>query len=32
MTEFAGEEDRGIRIESHAPVDNWSISIHFLPL
>ena len=32
MTEFAGEEDRGVRIESHAPVDNWSISIHFLPL
>jgi hypothetical protein len=32
MTELAGEEGRGIGIESHMPVDNWSISIHFLPL
>ena len=32
MTEFAGEEDRSVGIESHAPVDGWSILIHFLPL
>ncbi|MEY2480551.1 MAG: hypothetical protein QOI04_1478 [Verrucomicrobiota bacterium] len=32
MTELTGEEGRGIGIESHVPVDSWSISIHFLPL